>query len=89
MELSEYTKFAQEKIHWLERRFRPIIQNKLFENDLHRRVQELWRSCKILQRKVNLAEEEDDEIRFMYAILKNQDFPNFMSWYEIVGEKIK
>jgi hypothetical protein len=94
MELREYSNFATEKINWLERRFSPIIQKKLNTTMSQKRVQELWRDIKILERKLEIArqnkeEEVSEEIETHYNYLTNNAIPNFLSWMELINGKIE
>jgi hypothetical protein len=56
--MDEYKKYVQGKIKWCEQKYKKILNKNLHENQLDRRVQEIYRDLKVIQRKIQLIEKE-------------------------------
>lgn len=61
------------------RRFSPTIQEQLHETPIQQKVQELWRDCKILARKISLGKNQYDIYEY-YNLLRYNKIPNFIQW---------
>lgn len=97
MDLNQITSYAKGRMKWLNRRYKKTFSLDEHETEKQRRLQEIYRDCKILLRKADIirkkSKNEDTphemilEIEKDYRKLRFTTIPNFFSWEEITSNK--